>query len=96
MGQFTDVIFANGRHTTPQSGRRRACARVRWIQDFFHQPRHAMDFINEQHVALLQVDHPCRHVTGALDCRSLGLTKVHAQLAGDYVRQRGLAQPWRT
>ena len=51
-----------------------------------------MDLVDEQHVVRLQVGQQRGQVAGALDHRAGGLAQVDAQLVGDDVRERGLAQ----
>ena len=55
-----------------------------------------MDLVDEQHVARLQVGQERGQVAGALEHRTGGLAQVDAQLGGDDVGERGLAQARRT
>ncbi len=56
----------------------------------------AMDLVDEQHVARLQVGQDGREVAGALDHRAGGGAEPHAELARHDLRQRGLAKPRRS
>ena len=51
-----------------------------------------MDFIDEQHIAGLQVGEQRREIPGALQHGAGGLAQIHAELGRDDVRQRGLAE----
>jgi len=51
-----------------------------------------VDFVDEQHVVLLEIGQQCGQVLGLFQHRAAGLAQVHAQLVGNDVRQRGLAQ----
>ena len=55
----------------------------------------AVDFINEENVALLQVREDACEVTGALDLRAAGRVQLRADRAGDEIGQRGLAEAGR-
>ena len=57
--------------------------------------RQAMDLVDEQHVARLQVGEQRGEIAGPLEHRTGGLAQVHAELVRDDVRERGLAQPGR-
>jgi hypothetical protein len=51
-----------------------------------------VDLVDEEHVVLLEVGQQRGQVLGLLEHRPAGLAQVHAQLGGDDVAQRGLAQ----
>ena len=51
-----------------------------------------MDLIDEQHIARLQVGQQRGQVAGPLEHRTGGLAQIDAQLGGDDVGQRRLAQ----
>ena len=54
-----------------------------------------MDLIDEEHVALFEVGEERREVAGLGDDRTRRGAEIHAQLARDDLRQRGLAEPGR-
>ncbi len=54
-----------------------------------------MNFVDEQHIVLLQVRENCRQVTFDLNHRTRSLFQADAQLIGDHRRQRRLSQPRR-
>ena len=54
-----------------------------------------MDFVDEQHVALFQIGEQRREVAGLGDDRPGGGAEIHAELARDDLRQRGLAEAGR-
>ena len=64
----------------------------RRIEHFLDHRRQAMDLVDEQHVARLQVGQQRGEIAGPLEHRARGLAQVHAELAGDDVRERGLAE----
>ena len=64
----------------------------RRVQHFLHDGAQAMDLVDEQHVARLQVGQQRREIARPLEHRARGLTQVHAQLGGDDVGERGLAE----
>ncbi len=68
----------------------------RRIQDFLDDRRQAMDFIDEQHVARLQIREQRGQIAGAFDDRARCRAHVHAEFVGDDVRERGLAESGRT
>ncbi len=51
-----------------------------------------MDLIDEQDVALIDVGEDGGEIAGSLDGWAAGGVDIHAQLAGDDVGERGLAQ----
>ena len=68
----------------------------RRVQHFLDDGREAVDLVDEQHVVRLQVGEQRGQVAGLLDHRAGGLAQVDAQLVGDDVAERGLAQAGRT
>ena len=64
----------------------------RRIQHLFHLPGQAVDLIDEQHIALLQIGEQGGKVTGLLDGRAAGDADLHPHLVGDDAGQGGLAQ----
>ena len=54
-----------------------------------------MDLVDEQHVARLEVGEQCRKIAGAGDHRPRGHAKADAELGGDDLGERGLAEPGR-
>ena len=64
----------------------------RRVQDLLDHRAQAVDLVDEEHVVALQVAEDRRQVLGFLQHRARGLAQVHAQLVGDHVAQRGLAQ----
>ena len=64
----------------------------RGIEDFLDRRLQAVDLVNEQHVARLQVGQDRGQVAGALDHRAGGGAEAHAELARDDLGQRGLAE----
>lgn len=67
----------------------------RRIQHFLDHGREAMDLVDEQHIVRLQVGQQRRQVAGFLDHRARGHAQVHAQLVGDHMAQRCLAEAGR-
>ena len=65
----------------------------RRIQDLFDRRRHAVDLVDEEDLAFLQVREHRRKVARFLDHRPGGRPNRHAQLVGDHRRQRRLAEP---
>ncbi len=66
------------------------------IQHFFDHRREAMDLVDEQHIARLQVGQQRREIAGPFEHRTGGLAQIHAELARQDVRERGLAQSRRS
>ena len=62
------------------------------VEDFLDRRLQAVDFVDEQHVARLQVGEDGGEVSGALDDRAGGGAEAYAELAGDDLGERGLAQ----
>ena len=67
----------------------------RRVQDLLDGPREAVDLVDEQHVALLQLGEDGRQVAGPLESRAGRDVQVHAHLGGDDAGQRRLAEPRR-
>ena len=67
----------------------------RRIQHFLDHGREPMDLVDEQHVARLQVGQQRGEIAGPFEHRARGLAQVHAQLAGEDVGERGLAEAGR-
>ena len=67
----------------------------RRVQDLLDDRAQAVDLVDEQHVVRLEVGQHRGQVAGPLEHRTRGLAQVDAQLVGDDVRQRGLAQAGR-
>ena len=67
----------------------------RRIQHFFDHRREPMDLVDEQHVARLQVGQQRGEIAGPLQHGTGGLAQIHAQLAGEDVGERGLAEAGR-
>src|SRR3954467_1776499 len=65
------------------------------MDDFLDYGRQTMDFVNEQHVARLEVGQQRGEVARALQHRSGGLPQVDAHFTRDDVRKRRLPQPGR-
>ena len=68
----------------------------RRIKHFFGRARHAVNLVDEEHVVRLHRREDGGYVTGALDRRAAGWSKVDAELAGDDAGERSLAQSRRT
>ena len=64
----------------------------RRVEQLFQRGLHAVHFVDEQHLLLAQVGQDGRQVALDLQRRPRGLLKRRAQLVGDDVRQRRLAQ----
>ena len=62
------------------------------VEHLFHDAAQAVDLVDEEDVALVQVGQDGRQVAGPLDGRPGGDLDAHAHLVGDDVGQRGLAQ----
>ena len=68
----------------------------RRIEGLLDRRAHPVHFVDEQHVTRLEVGHHRREIAGLLDDRAGGRADLHAQLVGDHVRERRLAEPGRT
>ncbi len=64
----------------------------RRIKDLLDRRLQAVDLVDEQHVARLQVGEDRGEVAGALDHRPGGGAEADAEFARDDLRQRGLAE----
>ena len=64
----------------------------RRVEDLLDHRREAVDLVDEQHVARLEVGQQRGEIARALEHRARGLAQVDAHLARDDVRERGLAQ----
>ena len=64
----------------------------RRVKDLLDDRREAVDLVDEQHVLRLEVGEQRGEVARALEHRARGLAQVDAELLGDDVRERGLAQ----
>src|SRR5438874_3974548 len=68
----------------------------RGVEHLFHGARQAVDLVDEEHVALVEVREQRREITGPFDGRARGDVQPHIELGGDDVRQRRLAEPRRS
>jgi hypothetical protein len=64
----------------------------RRIEDLFHRRVEAVDLVDEQDVALLQIGKLRRQIAGLGDHRAGGRAEIDAEFAGDDLRQRRLAE----
>ena len=67
----------------------------RRVEQLFQRGLQAVHFVDEQHLPLAQVGEDGRQVALDLQRRPRGLLEGHAELVGDDVGQRRLAQPRR-
>ena len=67
----------------------------RGIQIFLDHGRESVNFVDEQHVVLLERGEDARQVARLVEHRTAGHLETHAQFVGDDVRESGLAQSWR-
>ncbi len=67
----------------------------RGVNHLFHVRLQAMDFVDEENFALLNVAQDAHQVEFLLQHRTRGLLDAHAQLGGDDPGERGLAQAGR-
>ena len=67
----------------------------RRIEDLLDRRREAMDLVDEQDVALLEIGEQRGEIARLGDHRAGGGAEADAELAGDDLRQRGLAEPGR-
>ena len=65
------------------------------IQHFLDDGTQAVDLVDEQHVARLEVREQRREIARPLEHRTRGLVQGHAELVRDDVRERGLAEAGR-
>ena len=68
----------------------------RGIQHLLDGARQAVDLVDEQHVALVEVREHRGEIAGPFDGRAGRDVQAHAELGGDDVGQRGLAQAGRS
>ena len=68
----------------------------RRVEHLFDRARQAVDLVDEQHVAVVEVGEDGGEVTGALERGTAGDAQPDAHLLGDDARERGLAQARRT
>ena len=64
----------------------------RGVEDLFHHRRESVDLVDEQHIVFFEVGQQRRQVFGLFQHRAAGLAQIDAQLVGNDVAQRGLAQ----
>ncbi len=64
----------------------------RRIEHFLDRRAEAMDFVDEQHVALFEIGQQRREIAGLGDHGTGGGAKADAEFARDDLRQRGLAE----
>ena len=67
----------------------------RRVEDLLDRRRHAVDLVDEQHLARLEAGQDGGEVAGLLEHRPGGAAHRHAQLVADDVRQRRLAEAGR-
>ena len=67
----------------------------RRVEDFFDCRLQPVDFVDEQHVARLQIGQDRRQITGPLDHRPGRRAKPNPELARDDLRQSRFAQTGR-
>ena len=67
----------------------------RHVEQLLGGPRHPVDLVEEQHLALAEVEQQRGEVAGPLDRRPAGDPQPGAELGGDDHRQRRLAEPGR-
>jgi hypothetical protein len=64
----------------------------RGVEDLLHRRAEAVDLVDEQHLARLEVGEDRREVAGALEHRTRRRAQGRAHLVSDDVRERGLAE----
>ncbi len=67
----------------------------RRIEDLLDGPGQAVDLVDEQDVALVELGEDGRQVAGAFERRTGRDVQVHSHLGGDDAGERGLAEPGR-
>ena len=67
----------------------------RRIEDFLDRRIEPVDFVDEEHVALLEIGQQRREIAGLGDHGAGGGAEIHAELAREDLRQRGLAEAGR-
>src|SRR5439155_852232 len=65
----------------------------RRIEELLHDPRQAMDLVDEEHVLLVQIAQNAEEIPAALDRRARRRDQCRPHLVGDDAGERGLAQP---
>ncbi len=65
------------------------------VEDFLDHRAQAVDLVDEQDVVALEVGQDRGQVLRLLEHRAAGLAQVDAELVGDDVAERGLAEPGR-
>ena len=68
---------------------------MRRVEDLLDGPGQAVDLVDEEHVAVLELGEDGGQVAGALDGRTRRGHVAHAHLVGDDGGEGGLAQPGR-
>ncbi len=67
----------------------------RRIEDFLDRRVEAVDLVDEEHVALFEIGEQRREIAGLGDHRPRGRAEIDAELAGDDLRERRLAEAGR-
>ena len=67
----------------------------RRVEHLLDRTREAVDLVDEEHVAVVEVGEDGGEVAGPLERGTAGDAQADAHLGGDDARQRGLAQPGR-
>ena len=67
----------------------------RHVEHLLGRPRHPVDLVDEEHVALVEPGQDRGEVAGVGDRRTAGDAQRRGHLGGDDHRQRGLAEPGR-
>ena len=67
----------------------------RRVEDLLDGPRQAVDLVDEQHVAVVELGEDGGQVAGPLERRARRDVQVHAHLGGDDAGEGGLAEPGR-
>ena len=65
----------------------------RRVEHLFHLPGQAVDLVDEEHIALLQIGQQGGKVAGLLDGGAAGDANLDSHLVGDDARQRRLPRP---
>ena len=68
----------------------------RRVEHLLDRAREAVDLVDEQHVAVVEVGEDGGEVAGAFECGTAGDAQADVHLLGDDARQRGLAEAGRT
>ena len=67
----------------------------RRVEHLLDRPRQAVDLVDEEHVAVVEVGEDRGEVAGAFERRAARDPQADFELGGDDARQRGLAEPGR-